>query len=606
MSDPSAADPGPGFPREEPNAFLPPRAAPPGVPRPSKQSLRSLLEAGLPEPPVDDFEEIHESLAEKLDRSRRDREEQEAVLLQRADELVADLRARVAEVEAQLNRLDFLRQGFRELGEFGTSGLFEVESHLERLRRHHEHLRSILEVPALQNARERLRRRVGQERDNLLARLDHEAVREEVEKVVGAILERIEPPESDWARQAVLSFEENVREWRRFHHLPAIARFWRELADRIAETDPAGAASAREREEELSHEIERRASMKKVNEEARRFALEVREAVADLESLGPETRKVQMHLWLGNLRRYQDDFELDDGVKKEVYLTFGSINRARKDCGVRGFIDALNRNFRTNWDEYVREWEMRLEAARVQDRLDEEEDERLEREREERERLSAEERARSEERLREITEMLTEIAGDDVWRSEPEVQDDVREMLLAAVDQGGCQSEEFLAVAREFAPLAHGADFRKLRRSLSKRGVDFDEIELLEPERAYGPDEELFRKRAPVWEGKTIAIVGGLPREQVRRRIQEGLGLREARWYEYYRDTCEQDPAESAIRSGAVDLVLLLIRYAGHKINEIKEVSRLAGVECRVIDRGCGVTSILRGLATAGGEPAAG
>ena len=98
---------------------------------------------------------------------------------------------------------------------------------------------------------------------------------------------------------------------------------------------------------------------------------------------------------------------------------------------VQGFIDALNRNFRTDWEEYVRSWEQRLEGARVQDQLDREEDERMELEREERERLSAEERARSDARLTEITEMLEELADEPIWRTDAETQEE------AAEDDGG-------------------------------------------------------------------------------------------------------------------------------------------------------------------------
>jgi hypothetical protein len=420
-----------------------------------------------------------------------------------------------------------------------------------------------------------------------------------MDPVVDEILAMIEPPDVLWASRAVDRFESEVREWRRFHHLPTICRFWNALAARLEGMDPSGAEAAYERSRALEQEIRHRDERRTVNEAARRAALEIREAVANLGERGEEEINVQMHIWLGRLRRYQDDFNLEDGVTKEVYRTFGAINRVRKELPVHGFIDALNRNFRTDWDEYVRHWEMKLEAARTQDRLDAEEDERLEREREERERLSAEERERSEARLGEITRILQELAAGSEWRDDADVRDDVKEMLLAAVDQGGCQSEDFLGAARAFAPLAHGADFRKLRRSLAKRGVDFDEIELIESERADSPDEELFRELGPDWSGKTVAIVGGLPREQVRRRIEEGLGLKEARWYEYYRDTCEQEPAEAAIRSGAVDLVLLLVRYAGHKINEVRETARSCGIEVRVIDRGCGVTSILRGLKSA-------
>jgi len=570
---------------------------------PAPRSLRALVEAGVPDYPAAELDHAIEELESGLDVARRERDEQRTVLLRRADSLVRALHARIASVESRRRRLERLRAGFEELGEFGADGLRRAEDRLRELHAYHEKLRSIESAPVLREARDGLREQLEQDRERVTSRLDHESVVDTVERVANELLVAVDPADADWAGRAMDRFERDVREWRRFHHLPTIERFWEGLAERLQESDPVGAETARARATSLADEIARRRELRETNERARREALEIREAVADLADLGPEEASVRMHVWLGRLRRWQDDFDLEEGAKKEIYLTFGAANRARRDLAVPGFIDALDRNFRTDWNEYVREWEMKLDAARAQDRLDSEQDERLEREREERERLGAEERAAAEARLREITSMLREIAATDDWQDDADAREDVREMLLAGVDQDGCQNEEFLAASRPYAALAYGGDFRRLRRSLAKRGVDFAEVRWIEPERAESPDEELFRRLGPRWRGRTLAIVGGLPREQVRRRIEEGLGLKEARWYEYYRDTCEQDQAEAAIRSGAVDLVLLLIRYAGHKINEVRETARSCGVECRVIDRGCGVTSILRGLEAAGRRP---
>jgi hypothetical protein len=578
----------------------------PRRPEAPPRTLRSLLDEGIPDAPVPGLDGVLDALEERLGHSRRERDEQQAALLRRADDLVRDLHTRLATAEAQVRRLERLLFGFEELGEFGTEGAAEAEGHLRRLRAYRDELRSMHGAPALQEAREGMRTHLETERERVVSRLNHDGLADEMDPIVDGILGILDPADTEWAGRAIDAFERDVREWRRFHHLPAIQRFWSGLSERLRDADPVGAAEAQGRAEALAAEIVRRRQDRELSERARREALEIREAVADLQGRGPEEINVLMHTWLGRLRRYQDDFELDEGVRKEIYQTFGAVNRARKDLGVEGFIDALNRKFRTDWSEYVRLWEMKLESARAQDRRDAEEDERLDRERQERERQTAEERAASEARLRELTAILEEQGGGSDWRTDADVREDVKEMLLSGVDEGGCQSEPFLAAARRFAPLAHGAEFRKLRRSLAKRGVRFDEIELIEPERPDSPDEELFRRLAPVWRGKTVAIVGGLPREQVRRRVEEGLGLKEARWYEYYRVTCQQEQAESAIRSGAIDLVLLLIRYAGHKINEVRETARSCGVECRVIDRGCGVTSILRGLETAGAAVARG
>ena len=58
--------------------------------------------------------------------------------------------------------------------------------------------------------------------------------------------------------------------------------------------------------------------------------------------------------------------------------------------------------------------------------------------------------------------MLREIAATDDWQDDADAREDVREMLLAGVDQDGCQNEEFLAASRPYAALAYGGDFRRL------------------------------------------------------------------------------------------------------------------------------------------------
>lgn len=575
--------------------------APSGRPLPAEapaglENLESVLNQGLPRHPVGDFEDRYQSLADRFLAAKKVREEKESELFVRVDELVDSIDARLRQIEIQIRRLTHLRTGFDALGSFGAEGRSEVDAYLEQIRQHREGILALLSNPEVKEARARLEQRIGEERERLIEDLHYDSTRSEIEEVAARLLVACEDNDPQWVLRAMESFEADVREWRRFQHLPTIEGFWREIANRLTEIDPARAEAGYAKADELRREIENREHSKAVNEQAKELALRIREAVPALSELGPEETRVQMRIWLGQLRRYQDDYELDESTKKELYLSFGAINRARKDLAVQGFIDALNRNFRTDWEEYVHTWEQRLESARVQDQLDREEDERMELEREERERLSAEERARSDARLTEITEILEELTDEPIWRTDAETQEDVREMILAGLDEGGCQSEDFLGAARAFAPLVQGSEFRKLRRSLTKRGLDFEEITWIGSEEDEGPAEELCERLRPVWSGKRIAIVGGLPREQVRRRIESGLGLREARWYEYYRHHCDQEQAESAIRAGTVDLVVLLIRYAGHKINEIREVCRAAGVECRVIDRGCGVTSLLRGL----------
>ena len=569
----------------------PPGASPPPV--------TDFLEAGFSPPPWKDFEALHAELNQRLEEDRRVRDAREALLLEKGEELLEEAKSRHARIESQVHRLEVLLAGFEELGGFGRAGREEVEGHLRVAREYRELLRGFLEHPGFEEARELRDRVVRDERGRLLESLHRDRLPAEIDEAVTSILSAVDSSSSDWAREAMHAFEEDLREWRRFHHLPAVERFWREMKKRLARNYPDLAREAEEKSIELGAENERRESTRQSNEEARELALEVRAQVETLSRDALEEARVLMNVWLGRLRKYQDELDLDEGVRKEVYQAFGSVNRVRKELRVPGFIDALNRSYRTDWDDYVRLWESKLEAARAQDRADRREDRRAEERERELEIASSEELRRVSRRLEEIVEVLDELGSDEGWRDDVETREEAREFLMSGVELDGGRSEEFLRAAAPFAALCHGAELRRLRRSLAKRDVDFDTIELIAPDDPSGVDALLAELR-PRWKGAQLAIVGGLPREQVRVRIAEGLQLGAVRWFEYYRNRCERESAEAAIRSGSLDLVLLLVRYAGHRIGEIKDVARSEGVEVRVIDRGCGVSAILRGLRAAG------
>jgi hypothetical protein len=102
--------------------------------------------------------------------------------------------------------------------------------------------------------------------------------------------------------------------------------------------------------------------------------------------------------------------------------------------------------------------------------------------------------------------------------------------------------------------------------------------------------------KRPEWRGKRVALVGGLPNEVTRDRVEQGLGLESLRWFESYRSRDEHDKVEATLRNGNVDAVLLLVRYSSHRIGEVRDLCRARGIPCGIVDRGCGVSAILRGL----------
>jgi hypothetical protein len=379
-----------------------------------------------------------------------------------------------------------------------------------------------------------------------------------------------------------------VREAGALRHLPSLLRFWRRLKGRDDR--------ARERARTLEAEIQEREALTAAEGEARGLAASIKSGVEHLGYLGLRERSVQLRVWLGQLRKFQDNYELSPAVSREIYFAFGRINTARKQLGVDEYLDALNRNYDTNWDTYVADWEAQLPAAREQDRAEQEERDRLARDQRRRE-TGEQERQRDEaERLALIVEDLRDSRhGNGEAEADP---DEIRDLLAEGVRLGGNSSEPVLEAAAPFAALTWGSDLRGLRRSLRKRGVT-DLPENTPPAAPNGAGDP-FRGHRDAWAGKRVAAVGGLPNEVTRARVEKGLSLREFRWYEYYRDHDTHDAVEAAIRNGGLDAVLLLVRYAGHRIGALREVCRAAGVPCTLVDRGCGVSAILRGLGEAG------
>jgi hypothetical protein len=341
--------------------------------------------------------------------------------------------------------------------------------------------------------------------------------------------------------------------------------------------------------------LRHRKSADAANSAARRLASEIQGVLPGLALLGPEEVNARLHVWLGRLRGYLDGFDLDDDAQRDIQRTFGEINSARRMLGIDGFPDPLSREFRTDWKQYVELWEERLERARLQDELDRREDGRLREEREGVRSLDPEDRRRHDLMIHEITQILREMAASEEWWSFPDQREEAREYLLGGMEAGGCTNDSFLAAARVFAPLVEGDRFRPLRRSLAGEGMDLSRDRSLSDARDR-PDDPLFARLRPSWEGKRVVLVGGLPREGSRRRLERGLALASLRWFEYFRHRSQRDEAAVAIRAGGVDQVLLLARYAGSGIGGLRDVCRSMGVPFRTVETGCGVAAVLRTL----------
>jgi hypothetical protein len=441
----------------------------------------------------------------------------------------------------------------------------------------------------LREAQERRERRLEEERERLEEELCPESSAEAVDECISGILNLlVGRQEVAWAVELMGRFEERARAADALHHLPSILRFWKGVKNR----DP----SARRRAREIEAEIQERERLAQARGEVRDLIREIRSGIEYLDQLGQHERSAQMHVWLGKLRRFQDEFEFDSPTQREIAHTFGAINSARKRLEVPGYIDALNRNFNTNWETYVKHWEERLPEARRLDREDRETEQRLERRRREEEETKERERREAAERLAMVIEDLRALpAPAPEGRTELDTEE-VRSLLREGVRRGGNSVQEFLEAASPFSRLGYGSEFRSLRRSLRKIGVPEKELPSAPPAEPDDRFDRLLAERRGAWRGKRVAIVGGLPQEGTRRRVEEGLGLAELRWYELYREHDSYQDVARSVRSGRLDALVLLIRYASHRIAELREIAKGEGVPCGIVDRGCGVAALLRGL----------
>ncbi len=558
---------------------------------PASLSLDDLFAEGVPKSPIEDFERLVADLQNEVLAAKRRQEAEEAETLRRADRLVEDLRAEIERTREQIRVLEALRGDFVAVGEFGGPALGSIRDALAALDAHLQTMESRLRHPELERANARRLEKIRQLRDRLPERLRPEAPVDDVETAIDEMLRLGLPGEDRSVETLMESFEAAIRERDAFRHLPAVLRFWKNVSRRGDETV---ARAARDRAQAIEREIGEREARREANERAAREAQEIRRALEGLDRLGPAEQYAELALWLGRLRRFQDDFDLDEEAAREVRYSFGAINNARKRLEIDGYFDALDRSYSTNWERYIADWERKLPEARRQDLLDREEERRREAERARRAKEDAEAEAERQARLDGIVAELAAIAGTEAWRTDPEAAEEIRDLLIAGVEADGCAQGKFVDAAVPFAPLAQGGDLRRLRRALAKRGIEF-EASAAAP--ATEGDAALSALR-PAWEGRRLAIAGGLPRPEIVDRLRSGIGLGEVRWFECFHGRDQLDQADASIRSGAFDHVLLLVRFSSHKLNLLRDACAAAAVPYRMVDRGCGVQAIARALAS--------
>ncbi|MCP3978154.1 MAG: hypothetical protein GY716_02325 [bacterium] len=552
----------------------------------SLASLRKLLDAGIPEHPVADLESRLEQLTQVAITAHEEKKKEDADLVREAADYLEQLEIEIDTVGRQIRRLTELQEEFESLGPYGVEGTNTARGLIDELQRHENQLKRHLDQPAFHEANNRRERWKQQRVEELRAMLQGEISERDLEEISSDLLRL--SFKDDWhvPMEFAETLEQAIRTSFGVPKLGPVQRFWNQLRKQVTNGPVLDQATAKARA--LREEINSCEQSTQANRTVRVLCEEIHNGIKYIARLGYEERIVQMHIWLGKMRRFQDEFDLDRESENRLYMTFGAIGHVQRGLEPSHYFDALKRTFSTEWSTYVEQWQQKLDHARLRDKMAaEERTERAARQAELAQRAEVSEREKSAQLMQVIEEL-----------GEPTDDTEIRDLLALGVDCGGCQSDDFLKLAARYPRLAYGNQFRGLRRSLKRLGVP--ENELGADESPIGdPYRSEFARLKPHYSGKNVVVIGGMPLEERRRQIEEGLGLKELRWYEHYRGTTQHREAETALRSGRYALALFLVRFSSHNVNDLCELCRQTETAAVKIDRGCGVTALLRGFETA-------
>jgi len=549
----------------------------------------------LPEPPISDFNALQDELRHMLAVAKETYSERRQAQLARSLEQLDEAELALQQGRSEKAALEELRSEFVELGDLGDEGLQRIDDALHRLETYLAEISSALESDEFAEAR-RAREALGQETQARLDALIERGQRiQDPDAVVMDLVQLGRALSFDRAGQLAERLEQEFGLLDREIGISAAQKFWLEASKAPATEDPKLPARARQRARELRAELTRRTAEANAHREAEGLCEEIMKGVEYLDELGEQEIIVQINIWAGKLRYYQDNFDLSDYLERKIYHTFGAINAARKRLDVNAYIHPLNRRFSADWQDFVAEWEQKRTAARQAD----EDGVRKQLEREEQEKAAQEKAQRRREQAVRDLELLREIVARGDVRADAVLREDFYDLVESLIENDGCQMEEFLdLMSGHAAMIAQGGQFRSLRRSLQKRGLLPDGIEPFLPEESAAArlQAELAEPLRRLLEGKRLLIVGGVPREEVRVKLVELLGLSEAQWPDAWDHMVDIDALGARIAEGSVDLVVDLVRFMGHYGNRLQEYCSRAGIPFVMVDRGCGVTRILQAI----------
>ncbi len=550
----------------------------------------------LPPSPIDDFNALREQLRNQLAEAKEAHaHSEEAKVLERLQWL-EETEMALEQARRQQLTLEEYQRDFEGLGEFGAEGGSLVAEHLEKLGGYVNILEETLAREELVQARELRQSQSRSVSDELEAILTRGDTGYDREPVVASLLKLSRAVGPEPAIDLMNRFETELEFLGCLNGLRAAQRFWLDVAKSQSVQDSEVSERARQRHRELQAELTRREAESQATDEVSKLCNEIRQGVAYLDQLGSQERIVQINIWAGKLRLYQDGFDLPPEIETQIYYAFGAINAARKRLLVDAYIDPLNRDISHDWAAFVKRWDEKRQGARQQDQAREKEIEQQRLDEAERQRQT-EKRAEQAQRDLEALEAL--LAGGDP-RSDPEALEAFHDLATDLVENDGCRQDRFLELMSPHADLvASGGNYRSLRRSLKKRGLwpeDVEPFAPLDPDQAQGIRDGLIGELAPVLRGKRLLILGGKPRSEMKETLTEKLDLAEVAWPDGWDHQLDLTTISRSIRGGKHDLAVMLVRFAGHNTGNLREDCQAAGVPWVMLDKGCGMIGILRAI----------
>lgn len=320
------------------------------------------------------------------------------------------------------------------------------------------------------------------------------------------------------------------------------------------------------------------------------LAREIEDGARHFAMLRKPEQFAQLKIWIGRFRRIEAliETEVQPRPSEQEKLQFERLHPrlvAISHEYMPGYIEAFNRNFLADWDEYIAEAQDQLHKATEESSRSRQQEGRR-----------SEVLAREQERLQQLREAareaLEELKGVITRYHLPEEgADEYRAVLKRVVEGYGAPDAELMELVTPFRELLTGPDFRNLRKRLDQ--ISEEEAREREDEES----REQYQDLVQVTRGLRVLMIGGSPREDTRRLLQRTFAFGELNWEPHE----SNKPAllkslEERVSRGGIDLVLLL-RFIGHNVSEkFRPLCKERGIPCAMLERGYGPSQVAEAL----------